>query len=119
MFNENLSKLVRGYLRNVPVTEGKKQLLSITMPFIIPDEKKQIARMKYDFRMNLNLKNKDHLRIWLYGEHDERYEIRMVGEIIKEGGQARNGVAEHHWNPWEKKVKELIVEYCNANILDY
>lgn len=41
------------------------------------------------------------------------------GEIIKEGMSARDGVAEHHWNPWEKKVKELIAEHCEANIRDF
>jgi len=85
MVHEVLSRLVRWYLRNVPVTEGKRLLLSITEPLIIPNDPNQVSAMKYGFSLRLNLKNKEHLRMWLYGEHDERYEIRIVEKIIKKG----------------------------------
>lgn len=85
MFFNALSKAVRWYLRAIPVTEGKKQLLSLTLPYIVPSENAQTAKMRHGFSMQLNLANKEHLRMWLYGSHDERYEISMVEKLVREG----------------------------------
>jgi len=85
MFCEVLSKAIRWYLRQVPVTEGKKQLLSLAMPLIVPMKNNQVTMMKHGFIMRLNLANKEHLHMWLYGTHDERYEISMVEKLVREG----------------------------------
>lgn len=88
MYIEPISKIVRWYLRNIPITEGKKQLLALTKPCLMPNNKLSVVNMNYDFVMQLNLHNEEHARMWLYGEHDERYEISLLRKILQPGDVA-------------------------------
>ena len=51
----------------------------------MPDDLIQISETKHGFLMKLNLENKEHQRIYFYGEHDERYEIKLLQKIIQSG----------------------------------
>ena len=79
------NRLVRGYLRRSPVTEGKKNLLAATKAFIQPAEPQQIAPTKYGFALHLNLANPEQERIYYYGEHDERYETALLSRVVQRG----------------------------------
>lgn len=82
---ETLNWAVRAYLRRVPVTEGKKQLLRWTRDFIRPQEHAVTFITRHGFRMRANLRNPEHERMYFYGDHDERYEIANIRRIIKPG----------------------------------
>lgn len=79
------NRLVRGYLRRSPVTEGKKRLLSATKRFIQPAQAQQIAGTKYGFSLHLNLLNPEQERIYYYGQHDERYETALLNCLVEPG----------------------------------
>ena len=82
-YNAKINSLTRWFLRNWPITEGKKQVAKLFGETSLPREQDHIiSDMKYGFKMVLNLKNKEHVRMFLYGEHDERYEIAFVRNII-------------------------------------
>jgi FkbM family methyltransferase len=83
MYSKNLSDLIRWYARTSPITEGKKQIIKATNRFIIPKHPSQKSRMKHGFDLDLNLSNPEHLRMWLYGDHDERYETNHLKSLIK------------------------------------
>lgn len=80
-----LNRFVRGYLRACPITEGKRRLLELTQARILPAERDVVAPTKHGFSMHLNLDNPEHRRIYFYGEHDERYEIRLLRRIVRPG----------------------------------
>lgn len=80
-----LNWAVRGYLRHVPVTEGKKQLLRWTRDLIRPEESVATFVTCHGFRMRANLRNPEHERMYFYGDHDERYEVRNLKRIIARG----------------------------------
>ncbi len=83
MYLEKLSNLIRWYTKTSPITEGKKQLINLTKRFIIPANPNQMATMKHGFNLELNLSNSEHLRMWLYSDHDERYETNCLKSLIK------------------------------------
>ncbi len=79
-----LNKFVRFYLMYFPITEGKKQLLQLTKDFITPGDPILIFKTKYNFYLRVNLQNPEHKRMYFYGEHDERYEIRHILKTLRE-----------------------------------
>ena len=83
--NRLVNKIVRWYLINCPVTDGKKKLLKFTREFILPDEDEVSYTTKYNFTLRANLRNPEHERTYFYGELDERYEIRQILKLIREG----------------------------------
>lgn len=85
MMKDLLNKSVRFYLIHVPITEGKKQLLKITRNLIIPKDSIVKFQTKYDFFLTVNLNNPEDQQMYFYGEHDERYEIKRLRKIIREG----------------------------------
>lgn len=80
-----LNWAVRAYLRRVPVTEGKKQLLRWTRDLIRPQESVITFVTRHGFRLCANLRNPEHERMYFYGDHDERYEVGNIKRIIKPG----------------------------------
>jgi FkbM family methyltransferase len=85
MMKDFLNRSVRFYLMHFPITEGKRQLLRLTKDMISPEEPLVIFKTKYDFFLKINLNNPEHQQMYFYGEHDERYEIKHLRKIIKEG----------------------------------
>lgn len=82
---EICNTLVRLYLYHWPITEGKKQLLSLTRGYILPREKSAVIKTRHGFYLRLTLKNEEHQRMYFYGEHDERYEIMAVARLLRPG----------------------------------
>ena len=80
-----LNRLIRFYLRNFPVTEGKSQVLKLTKNLITPEDPFIAFDTKYHFSLKANLRDHKHLRLYFYGAHDERYEISKYSQIIREG----------------------------------
>lgn len=85
MPNALLNKLVRAYLRNVPITEGKKQLLRLTRAHILPQNPQATFITRHGFQMQANLNNPEHERYYFYGDHDERYEVNNLKRLIMAG----------------------------------
>ena len=65
-----------------PVTEGKKRLFQLARRIARENSPPGPFRTRHGFRMELNLRNPEHERMFYYGEHDERYEIRAVSKLI-------------------------------------
>lgn len=79
-----VSAVTRWFLRNWPITEGKKTIAKRFGNRSIPKhEPRVVAQMKHGFKMSLNVNNKEHAHMFLWGEHDERYETQLVKNIIK------------------------------------
>ena len=83
--NPQLNRLVRGYLRWCPITDGKRLLLNLTRDWIIPDTPIVTFETKYQFRLKANLANPEHQYLYFYGTHDERYIVTKLLKIIKPG----------------------------------
>lgn len=84
-FDALLNKVVRGYLAYFPVTDGKKYVLRCTKQRIMPEQSMVTFRTKHGFDLRVNLRNVEHQRMYFYGEHDERYEIRNLKRILRPG----------------------------------
>ena len=80
-----LNRIVRAYLRHVPVTEGKSQLLRLMRSVILPDLTIATFPMRHGFSLRGNLRNPEHLRMYFYGDHDERYEVNNVSRLLRAG----------------------------------
>ena len=83
--NPQLNRLVRGYLRWCPITEGKRLLLNLTKDWITPEDQIATFETKYRFRLKANLVNPEHQYLYFYGTHDERYIVTKLLKIIKPG----------------------------------
>lgn len=83
--NPQLNRLVRGYLRWCPITDGKRLLLNLTRDRITPEEPIVTFETKYQFRLKANLTNPEHQYLYFYGTHDERYIVTKLLNIIKPG----------------------------------
>ena len=83
--NGQLNRLVRGYLRWCPITDGKRLLLNLTRDRITPEDPIVTFDTKYDFRLKANLANPEHQYLYFYGTHDERYVVTKLLKMIKPG----------------------------------
>ena len=83
--NPQLNRLVRGYLRWCPITDGKRLLLNLTRDRITPENPIVTFETKYQFRLKANLANPEHQYLYFYGTHDERYIVTKLLKIIKPG----------------------------------
>ena len=81
--NRQLNRLVRGYLRWCPITDGKRLLLNLTRDRITPEDPIVTFETKYQFRLKANLANPEHQYLYFYGTHDERYIVTKLLNIIK------------------------------------
>jgi len=83
MYRKHVSETVRFFLRKWPITEGKKQAVAFFMDSLVPDVPMQLSMMKDGFYLHLNTSNREHLHMFLYGQHDERYEVKILKKLIK------------------------------------
>ncbi|MXV74910.1 FkbM family methyltransferase [Candidatus Poribacteria bacterium] len=83
--NPQLNRLVRGYLRWCPITDGKRLLLNLTREWITPEDPIATFETKYRFRLKVNLANPEHQYLYFYGTHDERYIVTKLLKLIKPG----------------------------------
>lgn len=83
--NELIDRLVREYLRRMPITEGKYQIYRRFARHDWPGDTFVIGKTKDGFLLQLNLRNDEHRRTHYYGELDERYELALLRETIREG----------------------------------
>ncbi|RKU24908.1 hypothetical protein C6503_00020 [Candidatus Poribacteria bacterium] len=83
--NPQLNRLVRGYLRWWPITDGKRLLLNLTRKWITPENPLATFETKYQFRLKVNLANPEHQYLYFYGTHDERYIVTKLRKIIEPG----------------------------------
>ena len=83
--NPQLNRLVRGYLRWCPMTDGKRLLLNLTRKWITPENPVATFETKYRFRLKVNVANPEHQYLYFYGTHDERYIVTKLRKIIKPG----------------------------------
>ena len=83
MYRKRVSEAVRFFLRKWPITEGKKQAVGFFMDSLVPDVPMQLSIMKDGFYLYLNTSNREHLHMFLYGQHDERYEVEIMKKLIK------------------------------------
>ena len=83
MYRKCVSEAVRFFLRKWPITEGKKQAVGFFMDSLVPDVPMQLSIMKDGFYLYLNTSNREHLHMFLYGQHDERHEVKIMKKLIK------------------------------------
>ncbi len=83
--NRQLNRLVRGYLRWCPITDGKSLLLNLTRDRITPEDPITTFETKYRFRLKANLANPEHQYLYFYGTHDERYIVTKLLKMVKPG----------------------------------
>jgi FkbM family methyltransferase len=83
MYRKRVSEAVRFFLRKWPITEGKKQAAVFFMDSLVPDVPMQLSIMKDGFYLYLNTSNREHLHMFLYGQHDERHEVGIMKKLIK------------------------------------
>ena len=83
MYRKHVSEAVRFFLRKWPITEGKKQAALFFMDSLVPDVPMQLSIMTDGFYLYLNTSNREHLHMFLYGQHDERYEVKIMKKLIK------------------------------------
>jgi len=83
--NPQLNRLIRGYLRWCPITDGKRLLLNLTRGWITPENPIATFETKHQFRLKANLANPEHQYLYFYGTHDERYIVTKLLKIIKPG----------------------------------
>ena len=83
MYRKRVSEAVRFFLRKWPITEGKKQAVGFFMDSLVPDVPMQLSIMKDGFYLYLNTSNREHLHMFLYGQHDERHEVKIMKKLIK------------------------------------
>ena len=83
--NRQLNRLVRGYLRWCPITDGKSLLLNLTRDWITPEDPITTFETKYRFQLKANLANPEHQYLYFYGTHDERYIVTKLLKMIKPG----------------------------------
>jgi FkbM family methyltransferase len=80
-----LDRLVCGYLRWMPVTEGKGRIYRRFARKDWPQGAFEDSRTRDGFLLRLNLRNEEHRHIHYYGEHDERYELALLRKLIRPG----------------------------------
>lgn len=80
-----LTRLVRAYLSYFPITDGKKYIFKWARQRLMPEHPVVTFKTKHDFYLKVNLRNAEHQRMYFYGEHDERYEIRNLKRILRPG----------------------------------
>lgn len=80
-----LTRIVRAYLSYFPVTDGKKYIFKWARQWLMPEHPVVTFRTKHNFYLKVNLRNVEHQRMYFYGEHDERYEIRNLKRILRPG----------------------------------
>jgi FkbM family methyltransferase len=80
-----LNKGIRYYLGHFPITDGKKQILDLVRPLIMPANDKVSVQTKYGFELIVTLRNPEQERLYFYQDHDERYEVNNIRNIIKPG----------------------------------
>ncbi len=83
--NQQLNRLVRGYLRWCPITDGKRLLLNLARDWITPENPITTFETKYRFRLKANLANPEHQYLYFYGTHDERYIVTKLLKMIEPG----------------------------------
>jgi len=82
-YSKIINTLLRFYLRHIPITEGKKKLVSLLSRFSMPNKSIIYSKMKDNYFLKLNLNNPEHKHMYLYSEHDERYERRALLNLIR------------------------------------
>ncbi len=80
-----LNRTVRAYLCHSPITEGKNRLLNLFRPLIKPNAEQVITDIKHGFKLIVNLRNPEHDRLYFYQDHDERYEVSTLKQIVHRG----------------------------------
>lgn len=80
-----LNRAVRSYLHHSPITEGKNKLLQIFKPWIKPKGECVTTEIKHGFKLIVNLRNPEHDRLYFYQDHDERYEVSTLKQVVHSG----------------------------------
>jgi len=80
-----LDQLVFGYLRWIPITEGKSRIYRTFARHDWPAGTFVDTRTKDGFLLRLNPRNEEHRRTHYYGELDERYELALLRKIVRPG----------------------------------
>lgn len=85
MLTNALVNCANTYLTYCPVTEGKRKLYNLIRRHYVPLDPYAAFPTKHGFSLKGNLSNPDHLYYKFFGEEDERYEIRTIKRIVRNG----------------------------------
>jgi FkbM family methyltransferase len=72
----------RWYLNKFPLRDGKAYLYQLWHGKLAPEERYLIATLDRGFKMRLDLKDEEQLKIYFYGHYHERYEARLIELLL-------------------------------------
>jgi FkbM family methyltransferase len=75
--------LFRGYLSKFPLRDGKAWLYARLHAGLTPAERFATVRLDRGFRMKLDLKDPEQLKVYFYGHYHERYEADLVARLLE------------------------------------
>jgi FkbM family methyltransferase len=75
--------MFRWYLSKFPLRDGKAFLYARLHNRLSPTERYIVVRLDKGFRMKLDLKDPEQLKVYFYGHYHERYEADLVARLLE------------------------------------
>ena len=85
MWLSGLRALVRLYLSNFPLRDGKGRIYEAFNEMLLPPERFVTIPIKYGFRLKLDLLEPAQRKIYFFGDYDERHEISLLRQVLRPG----------------------------------
>lgn len=77
-------ELFRRYLSKFPLRDGKAFLYARLHAGLAPTDRYAVVRLDKGFRMKLDLKDPEQLKVYFYGHYHERYEAALVARLLED-----------------------------------
>lgn len=74
--------MLRWYLNKFPLRDGKARLYGLLHKQLTPDERYVTVELDKGFKMKLDLRDLEQLKIYFYGHYHERYEAKLVKSLL-------------------------------------
>lgn len=78
-------RLLRWYLSKFPLRDGKAFMYAHLHAGLAPEVRYATVTLDKGFRMNLDLKDPEQLKVYFYGHYHERYEAALVERLLADG----------------------------------
>lgn len=75
----------RWYLNRFPLRDGKARLYQALHQALMPSERFLMVDIDPGFRLKCDLQDPEQRKIYFYGHYHERYEARLIGEVLRDG----------------------------------
>jgi FkbM family methyltransferase len=85
LLNSTARSMFRWYLNRFPLRDGKARLYQALHQALMPPDRFQVIDIAPGFRLNCDLRDPEQLKIYFYGHYHERYEARLIREMLRPG----------------------------------